>query len=72
MQSSRFEGTGVALITPFKDDNTIDFQGLKRLLNHLISNGIDYLVVNGTTGESVTTTQEEKKELLDFIIKENS
>jgi len=68
---SIFSGTGVALVTPFSDDDTIDFNGLKKLLDHVSQNGVDYLVVNGTTGESPTTSQEEKLQVLDFVIREN-
>ncbi|MBX9853192.1 MAG: 4-hydroxy-tetrahydrodipicolinate synthase [Cytophagaceae bacterium] len=68
--NSRFIGTGVALVTPFKADHSIDFEGLKNLVAH-VSKGADYLVVHGTTGESATTTLKEKQEILDFIIKEN-
>ncbi|WP_028980974.1 4-hydroxy-tetrahydrodipicolinate synthase [Sporocytophaga myxococcoides] len=68
---SIFSGTGVALVTPFSDDDSIDFNGLKKLLDHVSQNGGDYLVVNGTTGESPTTSQDEKKQILDFVLKEN-
>ncbi len=69
---SKFRGTGVAVITPFNEDNSIDYTSLKRLINHLIDNGIDYLVVQGTTGESVTLTKQEKIDVLAFVIKENA
>lgn len=68
---SRFTGTGVALITPFKEDNTVDYEGLKRLLNYVTEGGVNYLVVNGTTAESVTTTQEERWDILSLILQEN-
>jgi len=67
----KFVGTGVALVTPFNEDKTIDFEGLKDLVNFNIDNGIDYLVINGTTGESATITKEEKKQLVDFIAEVN-
>jgi 4-hydroxy-tetrahydrodipicolinate synthase len=60
----QLRGVGVALITPFKEDLSIDFDGLKKLINYVSENGTDYLVVNGTTGESATTTNAEKAELL--------
>jgi 4-hydroxy-tetrahydrodipicolinate synthase len=63
-----FQGTGVAMITPFDNHGDIDFQGLKKLTNHLIDGGVEYLVVMGTTGESVTLSQAEKKTVLDFVI----
>jgi 4-hydroxy-tetrahydrodipicolinate synthase len=68
----RLKGVGVALITPFNEDNTVDFAGLKKLIDFNAENGTDYLVVNGTTGESATTTNEEKNAILDFVKKNNS
>ncbi|SDR82661.1 4-hydroxy-tetrahydrodipicolinate synthase [Winogradskyella sediminis] len=68
---TKFIGTGVALITPFNADLTIDFDALERLVEYNITNGTDYLVISGTTGESATVTAEEKKELTAFIIKVN-
>ena len=68
---TKFIGTGVALITPFNADLSIDFDALERLVEYNIANGTDYLVISGTTGESVTVTPEEKKELIAFIIKVN-
>lgn len=62
----QLRGVGVALITPFNEDLSIDFDGLKKLINYVSENGTDYLVVNGTTGESATTTTAEKAELLAF------
>lgn len=59
-------GTGVALVTPFTASHSIDFKGLKKLLNHT-AKGVDYYVVMGTTGESATLTKKEKKEVLDFV-----
>ena len=69
---TKFIGTGVALITPFKEDLSIDFDALERLVEYNIENGTEYLVISGTTGESVTVTKEEKKELISFISKVNS
>jgi 4-hydroxy-tetrahydrodipicolinate synthase len=68
----KFIGTGVALVTPFKEDLSVDFDALIKLVNYTVENGIDYLVVNGTTGESGTITQEEKQEIIDVIIKANN
>jgi 4-hydroxy-tetrahydrodipicolinate synthase len=62
----KLTGTGVALVTPFTVDGTVDYKGLKRLLNHT-AKGVDYYVVMGTTGESVTTSKEEKKAILEFV-----
>lgn len=66
---SQFLGTGVALITPFNSDLSIDFEALTRLVEHNITNGIEYLVISGTTGESVTISNNEKKEITKHIIK---
>jgi 4-hydroxy-tetrahydrodipicolinate synthase len=62
----KLTGTGVALVTPFTVDGVVDYKGLKRLLNHT-AKGVDYYVVMGTTGESVTTSKEEKKAILEFV-----
>ncbi len=59
---------GVALITPFKDDESIDFDALTKLIEYQIQNGIDYLVVLGTTAETPTLTEQEKNEVLSFVI----
>jgi 4-hydroxy-tetrahydrodipicolinate synthase len=61
-------GTGVALVTPFNSNGSIDFDALGRLVDHVIQGGVEYLVVMGTTGETVTLSQEEKKEVLRFIL----
>ena len=63
-------GTGVALVTPFSENADIDYKSLKKLLNHT-AKGVDYFVVMGTTGESVTVTAEEKKSILQFIRENN-
>jgi 4-hydroxy-tetrahydrodipicolinate synthase len=55
------------MVTPFKGNGTIDFDALDRLTNHLIAGGVDYLVVQGTTGESPTVSKEEKMQLLDRV-----
>ena len=47
------EGTGVALVTPFNEDKSVDLNSLTKLVNHCIDGGVDYLVVMGTTGESI-------------------
>lgn len=61
-------GTGTAIITPFNEDRSIDFDALGKLVDFQINNNIDYLVVLGTTGESVTLSSEEKKSVTNFII----
>ena len=68
----KFIGTGVALVTPFKEDLSVDFEALIKLVNYNIENGTDYLVINGTTAESATITKEEKQEIIDVIIKTNN
>jgi 4-hydroxy-tetrahydrodipicolinate synthase len=67
-----FKGTGVALVTPFHDDFSIDFDSLKRLIDHVVSGGVDYLVVLGTTGEAATLTSEEKKTVLKACLEYNA
>jgi 4-hydroxy-tetrahydrodipicolinate synthase len=64
-------GTGVALVTPFKSDLSIDHQALARIVEYNISNGVNYLVISGTTGESVTVTATEKKEITQTVIDAN-
>jgi len=66
--TNSFNGTGVALVTPFHNDKTIDFEGLTRVTEHVIEGGVDYIVVMGTTGESATLAKEEKKQVTDIII----
>lgn len=65
-------GTGVAMVTPFNADGKVDFEGLKKLTSHLIDGGVSYLVVMGTTGESVTLNKTEKHEVLSKIIEVNN
>lgn len=67
-----FVGTGVALITPFLEDLSVDVEGLKRVVNFNIDNGIDYLVVLGTTAESATLSQEEKQLVINTIVETNN
>ena len=68
----KFVGTGVALITPFKEDLSVDFDALVKLVNFNIENGINYLVINGTTAESATISKEEKLRIIAIIIKTNA
>lgn len=68
----KFVGMGVALVTPFKEDLTVDFEALEKLVNFNIENGTNYLVINGTTGESATITKDEKQQIIDYIVKVNS
>ncbi|NUY82261.1 4-hydroxy-tetrahydrodipicolinate synthase [Flavobacterium sp. MAH-1] len=65
-------GTGVALVTPFKKDFSVDVEALERIVNFQVENGIDYLVVLGTTGESATLTKDEKELVIKTVIKANA
>ena len=67
-----FSGSGVALVTPFKEDKSIDFTAVRKLVKLQIHGGTDFLVVQGTTGESPTLSQEEKLKLLETVIDENA
>tara|TARA_B100000809_G_scaffold252094_1_gene286401 strand:+ start:29989 stop:30876 length:888 start_codon:yes stop_codon:yes gene_type:complete len=67
-----FFGTGTALITPFKDDKSIDIAALEQLVNFQIENGVEYVVVLGTTAESVTLTSQEKELVKQTIITTNN
>jgi 4-hydroxy-tetrahydrodipicolinate synthase len=64
----KFRGTGVAIVTPFKNDSSIDFAALGRVVNHVINGGVNYIVVMGTTGESVTLTKDEKKAIISYVV----
>nr|WP_321245082.1 4-hydroxy-tetrahydrodipicolinate synthase [uncultured Psychroserpens sp.] len=68
---TKFHGTGVAIITPFNADLTVDHTALTNLVNFNIENGTNYIVISGTTGESVTITKVEKKDIIQTIIKAN-
>ncbi|MDO9510801.1 MAG: 4-hydroxy-tetrahydrodipicolinate synthase [Bacteroidales bacterium] len=69
-QNHKFSGTGVAMVTPFNADHSIDFDGLARLIDFLLDNKTEYLVLMGTTGENATISKEEKTELLAFVKKQ--
>src|SRR5450759_159519 len=64
----KFKGTGVAIVTPFKNDTSIDFAALGRVVNHVITGGVNYIVVMGTTGESATLTKDEKKAIISYVV----
>jgi 4-hydroxy-tetrahydrodipicolinate synthase len=68
----KLRGTGVALITPFKADHSIDFDALGQMIEHCIQGGVETLVSMGTTGESVTLSDDEKKEVLRFTVEKNN
>jgi 4-hydroxy-tetrahydrodipicolinate synthase len=67
-----FAGTGIALITPFKEDRSVDFQALEKLVNYAIEGGVEYLVCLGTTAETPTLTKEEKSEIVSTIKSANA
>ena len=64
----KFIGTGVAIVTPFHKYGTIDFNSLGKVIEHVITQGVDYIVALGTTGESVTLTTDEKVAVIDYVI----
>lgn len=64
----RFKGMGVALITPFKEDGSVDYPALMRMVDHLVQNGADFLCVLGTTAETPTLTTEEKREITRLVV----
>lgn len=66
------KGVGVALVTPFNEDKSIDFEGLTRLTEYQISGGVDFLVVMGTTAEAATLNAEERAAVISHIIKVNA
>ena len=68
----KIKGTGVALVTPFNNDKSVDYKGLENLLNHVINGGVDFLVLMGTTGESTTLSKTERIEVVDFCKKINN
>lgn len=68
MINNKLTGMGVALITPFKEDESVDYDALARLVEHQIKNGTDYLLVCGTTAETPTLTEQEKDEVTRFIL----
>ena len=63
-----FTGTGVAIVTPFKDDRAVDFDALRRIVNHCIGGQVDYIVVLGTTGESMTLSDKEKVDVAHCVV----
>lgn len=69
--TTEFRGSGVALVTPFKENQEVDFEGLENLVKHCINGGIDYLVVMGTTAENATLNPEEKIAVLKHVQKVN-
>ena len=73
MQSlPKFHGVAPALVTPMNEDRSINWDGLRKLIQHVSNGGVDYLVVQGTTGESATTTADEKKQIVSTIQEANT
>jgi 4-hydroxy-tetrahydrodipicolinate synthase len=72
MDNSKFKGTGVAIITPFRVDKSIDFNALEKLVNFQIEKGTNNIVALGTTSEAATLTMDEKIAVVDFIIEINN
>ncbi len=70
--SISFRGTGVALVTPFNADLSVDYVSLSKLVDHVIDNGVNYLVALGTTAETPTLNNDEKKKVLAHIVKHNA
>ena len=68
----KFHGVAPALVTPMFQDRSIDWKALSTLINHVSQGGVDYLVVQGTTGESATTTSDEKKKIIETIKESNA
>ena len=64
----RFRGTGVAIVTTFKSDSSIDFSALGRVINHVIKGGVNYIVAMGTTGETPTLTKDEKQAIISYVM----
>ncbi len=68
MSDDRFKGTGVAIVTPFRKDDSIDFKSLERLLEYIISNRVEYVVALGTTGETPVLSKDEKTAVLSHVV----
>lgn len=67
MAHNKFKGLGVALVTPFTSDGSVDHTSLRRLLDYQLSNGTDFLCVLGTTAETPTLTEQEKQDIIDLV-----
>jgi len=67
-KNTKFKGTGVAIVTPFNKDSSIDYKSLGKLVDFIIKGGVEYIVVLGTTGESVTLSKEEKQSIITHVI----
>lgn len=69
---NKFRGTGIALVTPFKEDFSVDVEALTNIVNHVIDNGADFLVALGTTSEAPTLTRDEKQLVVKTILDANA
>ncbi|MCX7552194.1 4-hydroxy-tetrahydrodipicolinate synthase [Xanthomarina sp. F2636L] len=69
---NKLTGLGIAIVTPFKKDLSVDHESLSKIVNYNIENGTNYIVISGTTGESVTVSKIEKKEIIATIVKANN
>ena len=65
---SKFRGAGVALVTPFQKDGSVDFKSLAKVIDHVVKGGIEYVVSLGTTGETPVLSKEEKKSIVNFTV----
>ena len=63
-----FKGLGIALITPFKEDGSVDYDALIRLVDYQLNNGADFFCILATTGETPTLTREEKQKIKDLVV----
>lgn len=72
MHRKKYEGTGVALITPFRKDGSIDFKSLEQLIEHVVEDGVDFLVAMGTTSEYPTLNEDEREAVVNFIVDQNN
>ena len=66
--NNKLRGTGVAIITPFKNNKEVDYSALEKLIDHIISNGVEYIVTLGTTGETPTLSKKEKQDIVKFTL----
>ncbi len=66
--NNKFKGTGVAIVTPFHNYGTIDFSSFEKIIEHIIANGVNYIVALGTTGESVVLSWDERQAVINFVI----
>ena len=68
MVQNIFKGLGIALVTPFEEDGSVDYTALKRLVEYQLDNGADFFCILATTGETPTLTAEEKQKIKDFVV----